>query len=325
MIILSRNECPFPPSDTVSLKIREYVHSLNRYEVPELSESLITKLSNYVGVDRKYIHLIPGSEAFFVYLREYMLLERLSFVFSSPTFIPAYEDLSIVGVNTYDIPLTKGFKLDFPRLKTFGDKGKALYIVNPNNPTGNQVIKCKQLPELLQRYRLVILDEAYFEFSSLTCKNLLRDYPSLIILRTFSKAFCLAGARIGYFLAHPELTKEIMRTARKYDISILSLAAALGALESIDYMNHIVEEIKRIKEYVVEELSRIKDVHVVNTLCNFILLKKKGYLSNMLSNELMKYGIMVMPLKGRLNEYVRVSIGTESDMREFLLAIKKIR
>ncbi len=325
MIILSRNECPFPPSNTVLPKIKKYVISLNRYEVPELSESLITKLSDYVGISEGYVHLVPGSEAFFVYLREYMLMEHLHFVFSSPTFVPAQEDLSVVGIKTYDIPLTKCFKLDYARLKSFGDKKKVLYIINPNNPTGNKVIGCKLIPRLLQHYKLVVLDEAYYEFSSLTCKNLVHEYPNIIILRTFSKAFCLAGARIGYFLAEPELTKAVMRTARKYDISILSLSAALGALESIDYMNHVVEKIKRIKEYVVEAISRISDIQVLDTLCNFILIKKEGYSSTRLSNELLKHGIMVKPLQGRLNEYVRVSIGTEKEMREFLSAIKKIR
>ena len=324
MIFLNRNECPFPPSASVWQTVKEYITSLNRYEVPELTTSLINKLSNYVGVGSKFIHLVPGSEAFFIYLREHMLLKGLSFVYSTPTFMPAQEDMQAVGVKTYDIPLTKVFKLDYHRLKSFGDRSKVLYIINPNNPSGNQVVECAFIPELLERYNLVILDEAYYEFSRLTCKQLIMKHHNLIILRTLSKAFCLAGARVGYFIAEPEAAQKTVETARKYDISTLSLSAALGALNDVSYMRDAVGKVEEIRDYVISELSKYPGLEAVNTLCNFILLRRKGYSSVKLSNEFLKHGVRVKPLRGRLKEFTRVSIGTEEEMEEFLRAVRKL-
>ena len=322
MILLNRNECPFPPSRKVWLKIKEYINALNRYEIPELVASLRRRLSDYVDINDKYVHIIPGSEAFFIYLREYMLLERLTFIYSSPTFMPASEDLSALGVETLDVPLTKDFKLDYLRLMSMEGTDKVLYIINPNNPTGNQVIDCESITKLLHHYRLVILDEAYYEFSSITCKDLISKYSNLIILRTFSKAFCLAGARIGYIIAQPEVASDILRTAREYDTSTLSLSAALGALNDLNYMFRTVKRVREIRDHIVRELSHVPDIEVINTLCNFILLKKRGYSSTRLSREFLRYGIIVKSLGGRLKEFIRVSIGTDENMREFLRVLE---
>jgi len=324
LITLSRNECPFSPSPLVKKTVLDYLPYVNRYEVPGLLEKLVSAIANYVGVKPSYVQPLPGSEAFFVYTGEFMSLRNYTFVYSSPTFVPAVEDLKLRKVRIVDIPLKSDYTLDFNALtKVSGDK-KVLYVVNPNNPTGNAVADCSSVAELLEKFEIVILDESYYEFSKITCSYLINKYENLAVLRTLSKAFCLAGARLGYLISRPKLRKEILSTRRSYDIPVLSLAAGLGALRDVEYMRDVVKKILKIKQEAIRDLIIIRGIEVVDTLTNFFLLKLRGLNSKELTDQLRKRGIDVKPLDGRLESYVRVSIGTENEMRSLIKAVQEI-
>ncbi|MET1160415.1 MAG: aminotransferase class I/II-fold pyridoxal phosphate-dependent enzyme [Thermoprotei archaeon] len=324
MIILSRNECPYPPSPLVRESVCRDLERINRYEIPGLVDEIRRLLASYTGAPVDYIHLLSGSEAFFVSLPWAFLRYNYKFVYLSPTFAPAIEDLSIWGVKLADIPLDNNFRINIEKVLEESGSDSIIYIVNPNNPTGNEVIACDDVEKLARYYRAVILDEAYYEYSGLTCKNLVLEYDNVMVLRTLSKAFCLAGARIAYLIAHPNTYREFFGTRRKYDIPVPSLLAARGALQDLDYMRKVVSKTLSTKKWVVEELRKIEDIEVVDTLTNFILVGKRGYDSKTLAKKLLENNILVKELDGRLGKYVRVTIGAENEMKYFINVIKTI-
>ncbi len=324
MIVLSRNECPYPPSPKVLEYLGKYVKFVNRYEVPELTKELMMELSNYTSLPEGFIEVLPGSEALFIYMSEALRSLGLTLVYSSPTFIPAIEDLKMRGVQLKDVPLDEDYRLNIEEISKAGSRESILYIVNPNNPTGGKVLDCDVLPKLLRMYRAVILDESYYEFSDLTCADLLEEHDNLLILRTLSKAFCLAGARVGYVLGAAKLRNALLRTRRLYDVSLLSMAAAIGALKDLNYMRETVSKIKETKNWFIAEVRRIDGTEVINTLTNFVLINKKNYDSRTLANYFRRHGIDVKDLTGRLNKFVRVSIGTPGEMRTVVNLLKLV-
>lgn len=324
LIILCRNECPYKPSPLVKKYVNEYLDSINRYEITGLENKLINKLSEYTGINREYIYLVAGSEAFFVSLPWAMIKNKYKLVYSSPTFAPAIDDLRIWGIEVIDVPLTDNYLVDKETIIRKAGSKSILYIVRPNNPTGNEIITCKEIEELTNYFRAIIIDEAYYEYSGLTCIDLVKKYKNIIILRTFSKAFCLAGARLAYVIADPDIYQEFFGVRRKYDIPVLSLLAGLGAIEDLEYMKWVVNETLKIKKWVVEKLRELSNVYVIDTLTNFILVGKKNYDSEKLARVLEENRILVKKLSGRLKNYVRVSIGSFDEMKFFIEVLSRI-
>ncbi|OYT37289.1 MAG: hypothetical protein B6U89_07550 [Desulfurococcales archaeon ex4484_58] len=323
MIVLSRNECPYPPSPLVREYIAKFLDRINRYEIPSLMDSIIDSLSSYVGVDRRYIYLLPGSEALFTSIPWMMIRYGYRFIYSSPTFTPAIDDLRVWDIEIIDVPLTSDFRVDLNNvLRYSGDS--ILYIVNPNNPTGNKTIECSEVEDLATSFKAIVIDEAYYEYSGLTCKDLVLEYDNIAILRTLSKAFCLAGARLGYIICNPRLYKEFFGARRRYDISTLSLLAGLGALSDLDYMRKVVKNTLKVKKWVVSELEKLEDIEVIDTLTNFILVSKKNYDSHRLAKALKDKGVLVKELNDRMKQYIRVSIGTLDEMKFFVKVLKEI-
>lgn len=324
LIILSRNECPYPPSPVVKEFLNRYIDSINRYEIPSIYEDLISRLAEYNSIGEEYIELLLGSEEFFTILPWFMIRNKYSFMYFNPTFEPAIEDLSVWNINLTSIDLDENFMINTDIVLDKCNENTVVYIVRPNNPTGNLPIDCKSIGEIADHTRLVIIDEAYFEFSKQTCINMVKNYSNIVILRTLSKAFCIAGARLGYVITSPETLRELMRVKRKYSIPVSTILIGLGALNDIKYMESIVYEIVRTRDYVVNELSRVQEVRVYNTLTNFILVGKEEYDSKKLYEKLLENNIVVKPLENRLSKFIRVSIGRREEMEKFIDVIKKI-
>jgi len=324
-IRLNLNECPYPPPRPVIDRVREAASLVNRYDSADLSESLMNLLSGYVGVEPEYIRLLPGSESFMLYSALYFRKLGLHVVSPSPTFEPALIDFELAGVPVIRVPLSEGFLLNEELTLKFANKSSVLYVSNPNNPTGNLIINENFLKEALEKFKYVIVDEAYFEFSSVTFRDWINSHDNLMILRTLSKAFAIAGARLGYVLGQHQTLHEVLSKKREFDIPITSIAAGIGALESLKVIREYVNNIIRIREKTVGLLKRIHGVKVRNSVTNFILVGINGIQGNELYANLVKHGVVVKPLTHeKLREYVRVTVGTEEEMNYFIGAIKEI-
>jgi len=325
LIRLNLNECPYPPPRLVIDRVREAASLVNRYDSADLSESLANLLSGYVGVEPECIRLLPGSESFMLYSALYFRSLGLHVVSPSPTFEPALVDFELAGVPVIRVPLDNDLLLNEELTLRFAGKKSVLYVSNPNNPTGNLIVSDSFLKRALERFRYVVVDEAYFEFSGVTFRDWISSHDNLIILRTLSKAFAIAGARLGYVLGQPQTLREVLSKKREFDIPITSIAAGIGALESLETIREYVNNIIKTREKTVSLLKRIQGVKVRNSVTNFILVGMNSIQGKELHTKLMKRSIIVKPLTHeKLREYVRVTIGTEKEMNYFIRAIEEI-
>ncbi len=326
VIRLDLNECPYPPSQMVALEVSKYVNTLNRYFNEEVLNELLSRLSDYVGVEREFIDVVPGSESFITYSALRFRADGLRVLAPEPTFEPVIQDFINYGVRVERILLRNDFSLDWNSLIKRLEDDVVLYLPNPNNPTGNLIIPGEDaIIKACGRARYVVIDEAYYEFSGVTYAGLTKELSNLVIMRTLSKAFALAGARVGYVIAQPGTLKKILSFRRAFDTPILSYAAALGALKDLETAREYVRRLVGTREKVVSRLRSLGSVEVVNTLANYILVAVRGLSGVELAAKLRDGGVIVKELRHpMLSRYVRVSVGSEDEMDYFIKVLEGI-
>jgi histidinol-phosphate aminotransferase len=259
---------------------------------------------------------------------EYLALKGGTLIAPRPTFITAIERSHIFNIKAKWVWLDKNFNLDIENILTENPKkGDIVYLANPNNPAGNLVLeRVSDLRKLLDTGAYVVIDEVYYEFENPTFVDLVKYHNNLVILRTFSKAFALAGMRIGYAISSPDTLKELQLTRRPYDLCSLSVVAASAALDDLEYMRKIVHEIITIKKWFEENLKNIEGVEYYPSRTNFVLIKVHEYSADQLKEELKKDGILVrtFPYEPMLKNHIRVSISLKDHMLAFLESLAKI-
>ncbi|MBN2422184.1 histidinol-phosphate aminotransferase family protein [Candidatus Woesearchaeota archaeon] len=249
-LILKWGENLYPPSENVVNAISKAARKINIYPDP-LKKELTDELSKYTGLDKKNILVTNGADKAFRLIAETFIEKEdnaITFVPSYPVFDSAVE---IMDGNLVFIELDKNFKIDLQKvIAQINSKTKLIYLCNPNNPTSNFIINKNQLIKILDQEIIVVLDEAYYEFSRITYSDLVNKFPNLIILRSFSKGFGLAGLRVGYILANAgliEYMKKIEDNIEIFNVPTTSLAGATEALRDIDYIESNINKIESTK------------------------------------------------------------------------------
>jgi histidinol-phosphate aminotransferase len=213
---------------------------------------------------------------------------------------------------------------DTDKLVRSARKADVVVICSPNNPTGN-VFDREALVAVLKNARgIVLVDEAYHEFSGQTAVPLLSSHPNLVVLRTFSKAMSMAGLRFGYMMAHPEIAREIYKSKLPYNVNIFTLAAAEIILEKHDVLNRGIAALVRERDRVFAELQKRPAIRPFPSKANFILLKT-GKPPRELFDALYKQGVLIRDVSAYplLEQCLRVSIGTPEENDRFLAALDR--
>jgi histidinol-phosphate aminotransferase len=234
------------------------------------------------------------------------------------------------GIEARLVPLKDERFDDQAMLARVDDHTKVLFICNPNNPTGtywNQDTLRKFLDALDGRH-MVVVDEAYFEFVEKDDYpngiSLMKDYSNLIVFRTFSKMYGIAGLRIGYLAAHPAVADMIRRTCVVYSVNSIAQEAALACLG--DQSGHIERTRALVKEsraYLCEELARLK-LPVIANEGNYLIAKLPGS-DTLAYRKLMREGVMIRPMTGfRFPNHIRITLAKMEAMQAFVTALKKI-
>jgi len=204
------------------------------------------------------------------------------------------------------------------------DSGASVTIVcSPNNPTGTSLAPADVERLCRDSDSLVVVDEAYHEFSGRTVVPLLERHPNLVVLRTFSKAMALAGLRVGYLLASPELVREIGKARLPYNLNFFSQAAALAALEEEEALATSVRRLVAERERLLARLADVPGVRAFSSDANFFLLEclsadPKAVFASMLRRGVLVRDVTSYPMLGRC---LRVSVGTEAENDAFLHAL----
>ena len=261
---LNEMQLPLPPALFEGLDL----DCVRFYPPEELEEQLRLQIADYAGVDPSFVFIYSGIDG---------LIELMYKVFWDRAFLihdPAYYVYEHEALRQ-GISLSK-VKLRFSKLPSdfsVQAQGKVTVVVNPNNPTGNILMDETLAEKLLSNVELLVVDEAYYEFSGVTFAPLLEKWPNLVIFRTFSKAFGLAGARVAYMLAHPKTVGLFSQYSEVYRVSTLSLMLAKNALADTSYVTEYVQVVKTQMERLINALSTL---HISSrpSVCNFILVDK---------------------------------------------------
>lgn len=315
MILLDANELPFDLPAGLKEEIINELRSISWNRYPDIySDKLRMALGRYVNMGYGRIVAGNGSDE----LISLILKALLEYGDKAMTIEPTFSMYSFYamqcGVEVVAFPLEEDFKLDIYRLKKAirKERPKLLILCNPNNPTG-QGIGLEELKELASDFEgYLLLDEAYYEFYGVTGLELLRDYDNVIILRTLSKAFGLAGLRIGYMVASKEIVDRILAVKSPYNVNSLTQEVAVKVLEHMEAVQDRIGLIKSERERLYMRLCEIAGLKVYPSCANFLLVKALQI--DGIKEELAKQAIKTRYFDHpTLKDCIRISIGSKEE------------
>jgi histidinol-phosphate aminotransferase len=326
---LASNENSLGCSKYMISKLKKNLNTAFRY--PESScFDLKNKISKKLNIQPNMILFGNGSDELIEILGRVFLNPDDEIITSKHSFVRYKMSADLMCAKTLEVPMTQSLVCDTAGiLKSITDKTKIIFIGNPNNPTGTY-ISDKLFSDFIKNVPanvLVVMDEAYYEFVAEkdypdTLKYL-ETYPNLIILRTFSKLYSLAGLRVGYMISSPEVIECVDRIRPPFNVNILAQAAANYVLDDKKHVSATLQMIDKGKKYLYSEFEKL-NIPYIKTSANFILFKTK-YTGKQLFQELLKLGIIIRPVdEYELKEYARVTIGTMEENKAFINAIKKL-
>ena len=299
----------------------------NRYPDPYQLE-LKAEIAQIKKVKPSQIFLGNGSdEAIDLLFRAFCNPGVDNVILLPPTYGMYEVSAGINDVETRKVPLTKDFQLQTDLiLRTVDEKTKIIFVCSPNNPSGNKVDR-QDILRLLQEFNgLVVVDEAYIDFSdepSFTTH--LNEYGNLLVMQTFSKAWGLASLRLGMAFANKHLIKILNRIKPPYNISGLTQQTVLASIQKVDKVNSMIADIMQEREYLKNELSQLDFVEKIHpSHANFLLVKipNAGHVYDDLIEE--KIIVRNRSKVQLCEECLRISVGTRAENEAFITALKKI-
>ena len=324
---LNQNESPFDVPDKLKAEILKTVgeRPWSRYLQP-MPTDLVEALARHVGWPPEGLIVCNGANTLVQLVLAVSTSPGVPIVIPSPSFslYGLYASIFSGRVVPVDPMPDHTFNLPAIREAIHREQAHTVILCSPNNPTGC-IVSNPDLEALLKKTdALVIVDEAYGEFSSSTALDLLPRHPNLIVLKTLSKAFGAAGIRIGYLLAHPNLVREVIKGKIPFDINVFSHTAALTLINRSDLFQERVAAICAERERVFGALQKIDLVCPYASHANFILFEVAD--ADAVFNGLIEQGVLVRNLAGYpgLSKALRVSIGTPQENACFLNALREV-
>ena len=297
---------------------------LNRYPDPQ-QQKLKNKLADLKQIDAGKIILGNGSDELLdLVLRCFCEPGRDSVITLPPTY-GMYGILSrIHGVAVREVPLDQNFQPDVQAIfEAVDDQTKLLFLCSPNNPSGNS-LETRYITRLLDSFPgIVVLDEAYADFSSGSMIEFLDDYPNLVILQTFSKAYGLAGVRLGAGYASEEIIRLLSKIKLPYNVNLLTQRVALKRLEDAEGIQREINDILDQRTYLKAQLELLPFVvKVYPSDANFLLVKVDDATSRY--NQFLEAGIVIRNRSGELNceQTLRITVGTPQENEQLLEVAK---
>jgi len=323
-IKLNTNESPFPPSRSVVEAVSGEASELRLYSDPECYE-LTKKCAELYGVSRDMVLMTNGSDEILNFAFMAFCDKEHPIVFPDITygFYPVFAELG--GIPYETIPLTEDFKVDY---RDYLGIGKNIVIANPNAPTGI-AMPISEIEEIVKTNpdNVVIIDEAYVDFGAESAVRLVHKYDNLIVTMTFSKSRSMAGARLGFGIASPELIRDmntIKYSTNPYNVNRMTAAAGVAALkDNFYYMDNcrIIEDNREYTKARLEELG----FSVTPSKANFLFAASPDISGEELYLKLKEEGILVRHFsKERIKEYNRITVGTREDMETLISKVEKI-
>lgn len=331
IIRMGSNENPMGPSPLAIKALEENLHTINTYPESNIDD-LKDKIATYAGTSPDEIivggdgadeildvlakTLIEPGDEYIVHPPSYMYYE---FTFNIHGAVPVYARWDIEK-NQLDLNSV---------LEAISPRTKVIFLCTPNNPSGGLIDKQDIRTILESTDALVVVDEAYWEFSGVNNLELLAEYDNLFILRTFSKVMGLAGMRIGYGIGHKDFIQYMHRVKPVFSLIKLSYLAAVTTLDDPDYIEKSTQLSIQSRDYLYMEMSKFPELKVYQSWANYILVDVRGTGMNSkeISEELMKNGIIVRDcssFRGLDDYWIRVSVATLEEDEQFIDVLENI-
>ncbi|ADG13191.1 histidinol-phosphate aminotransferase [Methanocaldococcus infernus ME] len=331
IIKLGSNENPWGASPKVKERIIKELDRIHEYPEP-INEELLEELENFLGVSKENIIVGgDGADEVLDILFKTFVDKGDEVIIPIPTFTQYRVLAQIYGakIRFGKFDKEREFKLDVDSvLENISEKTKLIFLCSPNNPTGN-LIDDEAIKEIVESTEaLVVIDHAYIEYSSRgDWTRKIEKYNNILILRTFSKVFGLAGLRVGYGVANEEIINYMLRVKPAFSLTRLSQVAAIEALRDKEFFNKCVKDGIKSRELLYKGLKEFEELKVYPSEANYVLVELKTMSSKEFCEELLKRGVIVRDCSsfdGLGENYVRISIGTFEEIKEFLDILRDI-
>ena len=316
-IRLDKGELPYAPSESVVKAIAAAASEINRY--PEvLGGSLRKALAAYTGKKEQEIVIGNGSDDLIELILKVFLQPGEEVILPVPTFFVYNFATKVVGGVPVWVSRTADFGLDLEALTAkITSKTKVIFLANPNNPTAN-LVKKETIIKLLEIVNcIIVVDECYYEFCQATVADLIEQYPNLIVLRSLSKSFGLAGIRLGYAIANETIIDYLYRAAQLFPVNKLAIVAGNAALEAREYGRENIRKVMGAKTRLAGEIEKLGFL-VYPSATNFLFVSTEplGISSKDLVQYLKDNNILVADFgwkQGLDGYYWRTAVGTAKE------------
>ena len=318
---LDWNEATYQPNLNLLSDIQNFCAHNHLFHYPDvLASELKQRIADYNNIETKNIELFNGSDTALKIIFEVFINYSKVLLFE-PTYTQVKPFITFCGGEIISSEIKNIFS---SHNQSFEDIEKAdiVYIVNPNNPTGNAISK-KAILDMVEKYnkKLFIVDEAYYEFCEITVIDEVDKYENLIVTRTFSKAFALAGLRLGYLVSNNKILKIINKVRNSKDINSIAQVSAISSLKNIQYIKDYCKEVTIAREYFINELRSL-GYEVADSRANFVLVKvtnSKKFVEHLSSKK-----VLIRDRNNLINlkNCVRITIGNFAQMSRVINIIK---
>lgn len=329
IIKLASNENPLGCSPLALAALHSMSPSLAATYPSPINHPLMPKLANKLKISMDQLFLSNGSDYLFSILLYCFALHTDKHILTHEYAFSTYA----IQAHTLQIPvetvaINPDWQVNIEKLiQACNSQTGIIFLANPNNPTGLLMsqTEIKYLLEHIPPTTLLVLDEAYYEFaaSKHSCNSVewLDEHPNLVITRTFSKIYGMAGLRLGYAIANPSIISLLQRVQLPFSVNQAALTAALGALDDDEFIKLSLQTNEEGMEQMRDGLNQL-NLNYLPSACNFLTFNCKEDAS-LIYNYLLDQGIIVRPLHAyKMEQYIRVTIGTKEQNSRFLNALK---
>jgi histidinol-phosphate aminotransferase len=316
------NENLMAPSEAVLDAVMEAARLGNLY--PGSGPELRKKLGEAAGFTAEHVVLGDGSTDVINFVVHTFVAPGEDAMIHVPTFPMYAARIRVAGGNLIAVPMGKDFYWDVEgMLKAVTPKTKLIFICSPNNPTGNQIEE-QDLVRILELGIPTFFDEAYYELEESVASRapLIRKYPHMMVNRTMSKAFGLAGFRLGYVLCDPVLASYFNRVRIPWNVSLVTLAAALAGLEDSQDQAGKRNNVLQGRRYIKDEINKLPGLRAYPSEGNFVLIDASvlNAESAEIRDQMAERGIFIRPMSGHnmAKGFIRVTVGTPEENHLFI-------
>jgi len=320
-IKLNSNENPYPASPRVLEALQRAIGEDLRLYPDPVANRLRDKAAEVYSLKREQILVGNGSDDLLTMLMRTCVDPGDHVAYPVPTYSLYDELVTMQGGQIIHVPYPDDFSLP-PALAEV--EAKLTLLCHPNAPSGTMP-SLKQVEELARRVRgILVIDEAYIDFADETALPLIHSYPHIVILRTFSKSFSLAGMRVGLAFGHPEFIKELLKVKDSYNVNRLSIIAATAALEDYHWMQQNVAKIKATRLRLTKALHEFGYV-VYDSHTNFVLARKAGINQKPMYLGLKDQGVLVRYFSlPNLTDCLRITVGSDDEVDTLLKSMRTL-